>query len=136
MTDVYPLFGFISKGKYPPHLKCRNQFWTLESDIVSFPFTFQILWVSLVVSRSNLKWCAKIARPNTCIYCYTILNKMDESGINHSWNQWASKSWESLEEQYWLQHYRNHLDYRDNLVCWVLWHINLCRLFNVKSIFT
>ena len=21
------------------------------------------------------------------------------------------------------------------LVCWVLWHINLCRLFNAKSIF-
>ena len=21
------------------------------------------------------------------------------------------------------------------LVCWVLWHINLCRLFNPKSIF-
>ena len=21
------------------------------------------------------------------------------------------------------------------LVCWVLWHINLCRLFNTKSIF-
>ena len=23
----------------------------------------------------------------------------------------------------------------DWLVCWVLWHINLCRLFNAKSIF-
>ena len=23
----------------------------------------------------------------------------------------------------------------DRLVCWVLWHINICRLFNAKSIF-
>ena len=26
-------------------------------------------------------------------------------------------------------------DYFEGLVCWVLWHINLCRLFNAKYIF-
>ena len=25
--------------------------------------------------------------------------------------------------------------YLDGLVCWVLWHINICRLLNAKSIF-
>ena len=25
--------------------------------------------------------------------------------------------------------------FRFGLVCWVLWHINICRLFNAKSIF-
>ena len=120
--------------------RSNRRFWlppVIWSSLNSLSTSSQIrLCCTLTVRISNhtLGKAQHVSAPTTTILLTVV-------GTFHSLNSFSHVMYVPQSSRYWqniaklLTHSQNLLLGKKSLVGWFLWHINLCRLFNAKSIF-